>query len=192
MRKINIILVFTGLFIFLTGCLPATSPGTGAVTAVPTQHFDRATAVPQETLSAPPTNTAAPTVIPLPTIALEEEPMPNNPGNVVPSSPDAHPEAVNLAVQDLAQRLTIDESEIEVISVEMVIWPDTSLGCPHPDMVYTQVQRDGLRILLQAENQIYAYHSGGVKPPFLCENPAKPGKPLPGSDEMAPPPGFNE
>lgn len=76
---------------------------------------------------------------------------------------------VTFAMNDLAQRLKVPYEAVQLLSVETKVWPDSSLGCPHPEMAYTQVQQDGLLIKLQAEGQIYPYHSGGTKDPFLCE-----------------------
>ncbi len=74
------------------------------------------------------------------------------------------------AIEDLAQRESISSTEIEVISVEEVVWPDSSLGCPQPGMRYRQVLQDGMRIILQAGGRQYAYHSGGKRAPFLCKH----------------------
>ncbi len=76
---------------------------------------------------------------------------------------------IDVAKQDLAQRLGVDVAAIEVASVEAVTWPDGSLGCPRPGMAYIQVLIDGLRILLRVGDQLYPYHSGDNQPPFLCE-----------------------
>ncbi len=77
---------------------------------------------------------------------------------------------VAAAVTDLAGRLGIDSSEVSVLSARSVTWPDAGLGCPRPGMAYTQVQVDGTRIELSAGGAVYAYHSGGSRGPFLCEN----------------------
>jgi hypothetical protein len=80
---------------------------------------------------------------------------------------------VQQAQQDLARRLDIPIGSIEFLEFEDVVWPDGSLGCPMPGMAYTQVLVEGYRILLQYEDQVYAYHGGGSRPPFLCQNPQK-------------------
>ena len=83
---------------------------------------------------------------------------------------------VRQAIEDLAQRESIPPADIEVVSVEEVVWPDTSMGCPHPDMRYRQVPQDGARIILRAGGSQRVYHSGGSRAPFLCgQNIAKPG-----------------
>lgn len=75
------------------------------------------------------------------------------------------------ALKDLAQRLNLQLDQITVVSAQAVTWPDGSLGCPRPGMVYPQVQQDGMRIILSANGQEYDYRSGERRPPFLCENP---------------------
>jgi hypothetical protein len=78
---------------------------------------------------------------------------------------------VDLAVADLAQRLSIAADQIDVMEVKAVVWPDGGLGCPEPGIAYTQVQREGLLIRLRVEERLYNYHSGGGREPFLCEKP---------------------
>jgi len=70
---------------------------------------------------------------------------------------------VRQAKDNLASRLAIPVAEISMISFEEVTWPDGSLGCPHPDMKYTQVPVDGSRIILAVGDRRYEYHSGGSK-----------------------------
>lgn len=89
---------------------------------------------------------------------------------------------VGQAVDDLAAMLGIAPSTIEIVSVEMVIWPDGSLGCPQPGMAYLQVLQDGLRIRLAVDAVIYEYHSGGRRAPFLCKNPVEPAPPGAGGE----------
>ncbi|MCX7707861.1 MAG: hypothetical protein N2204_07620 [Anaerolineae bacterium] len=64
-----------------------------------------------------------------------------------------------LAIADLAGRLGIPESAITVRAVEAVEWPDASLGCPRPGMMYAQVITPGYRIVLEAGGRTYDYHT---------------------------------
>jgi hypothetical protein len=89
---------------------------------------------------------------------------------------------IDKAIADLAQWLSIPPTEITLVEATPVIWPDSSLGCPQPGMAYTQVQQDGLLIRLQASNQIYEYHSGGIRDPFLCVKMVKDPNPPPQID----------
>ncbi len=110
-----------------------------------------------------------------PVLAPEATPifLPTGPAmnEVLLSTPfDAYVEnQVALSRADLALRLSLDPAQIEVVDAASVTWPDGSLGCPKPGMMYTQALVDGLRICLRVGEQVYAYHSGGERPPFLCE-----------------------
>jgi len=75
---------------------------------------------------------------------------------------------IEQAREDLAQRLGMDIEEIEVVMVEAVEWPDASLGCPQPGMMYAQVITPGYRILLRAGDKTYEYHSD-YKRAILCQ-----------------------
>ena len=76
---------------------------------------------------------------------------------------------VDQAVADLATRLKIDASKISTLSAQAMSWPDGSIGCPQPGMVYTQVMVDGALIHLSVNGTAYSYHSGGSRAPFLCQ-----------------------
>jgi hypothetical protein len=100
---------------------------------------------------------------------------------------------VEQATDDLAAHLGVKAGQIEVVAVEAVEWPDASLGCPQPGMMYAQVQQDGARILLAAGDTTYAYHSGGTRAPFLCEQDLQVPHPPPKLDgERLPPPGADD
>jgi hypothetical protein len=77
---------------------------------------------------------------------------------------------VQQAMLDLAKRESISSEEITLVSFEEVVWPDASMGCPHPDMRYRQVPQDGARIVLLARGERREYHSGGNRAPFLCQH----------------------
>lgn len=70
-----------------------------------------------------------------------------------------------------------------MVSVEEVTWRDGSLGCPQPERRYTQALVNGSRIVLRYGAAVFAYHQGGLRPPFYCANPVAPlGDPSDGSD----------
>lgn len=94
------------------------------------------------------------------------------PYNVQPLNPPygaAMDAQIDAAKQDLAQRLGIDASAVEVVEVDAVTWPDTSLGCPRPGMMYPQVLVEGVLVQLRANGQIYRYHGDGQRQLFLCD-----------------------
>jgi len=68
----------------------------------------------------------------------------------------------------LARRLDVSIQQIEVLSAEYVEWPDASLGCPQPGMMYAQVITPGYRIILSASGENYEYHTS-LRGVVLCE-----------------------
>ncbi len=57
-------------------------------------------------------------------------------------------EAIAAALeQDVAAELNVDVETLRLISVESVQWPDASLGCPQPGMVYAQVITPGWHLI---------------------------------------------
>jgi hypothetical protein len=98
----------------------------------------------------------------------EEEKSTMTPSNNEVSNPEQLPQ-VQIAKEDLANRLNISTDSIEIITVELVTWPNSGMGCPQPGMEYAQVPVDGLLIQLSVDGVEYNYHSGGSRDPFLCQ-----------------------
>jgi hypothetical protein len=67
--------------------------------------------------------------------------------------------AVERARTDLAKRLKISESEIEIGSVSDTDFPDMSLGAPENDEMAAQMISTGWRINLNAEGKNYEYRA---------------------------------
>jgi hypothetical protein len=103
-----------------------------------------------------------------------------------PAVPTEAQEIVSLVRKDLAERLNIAQSDIDVIDVRAVDWPDTSLGCPQPGQMYDQVITPGYQIVLKIDGREYTYHTGGNNF-ILCEN-AEPivNRDVPAPDELDP------
>ena len=87
------------------------------------------------------------------------------------------------ALADLAGRIEIDPTAVEVLVSERVSWPDGRLGCPETARPYTLEQVEGFRVVLGYESRTYHYHAGSDAVPFLCESVTKraggPGAPEP-------------
>ena len=164
------------------GTAPAESPVlTAGVTAPPP-----ATPVPPTDTVAPASPTVqeptdqvsptpeTPTQDAVPTRAeVEETAEPSivptvRPSETVPEGSEAD-RMVAAAKADLAARLGLSEAEITVQSAEPVEWPDASLGCPQPGMMYAQVITPGYRVLLAAQGQAYEYHTARANQVILCQ-----------------------
>jgi hypothetical protein len=68
-------------------------------------------------------------------------------------------ESVTAAVRADAAKVTgLAASELVVESAAQVTWSDGSLGCPQPDMAYTQALVPGYRIRIRAGDRVLDYH----------------------------------
>jgi hypothetical protein len=61
---------------------------------------------------------------------------------------------------DATSETDLDPSEILVVRAESVTWPDGSLGCPEPGMMYTQALVDGYQVVLDADGEELDYRVG--------------------------------
>lgn len=59
----------------------------------------------------------------------------------------------------LARTLNVTVGETQVVSVQTVDWPDTSLGCPQTGLVYAQVVTPGYLVKLSYQGKTYEYHT---------------------------------
>ena len=67
--------------------------------------------------------------------------------------------AVDAAIETLTAELGCTPSDITVVDVAPVTWPDSSLGCPMPGMMYLQVLTPGYRVRLLHEGKEYLLHT---------------------------------
>ncbi|HAV78685.1 MAG TPA: hypothetical protein DCX53_15155 [Anaerolineae bacterium] len=66
---------------------------------------------------------------------------------------------VALAKLDLANFLQVDVELISLVDATEMTWPDSAIGCPAPGKVYAQGKVPGHRILLNAGDVEYTYHT---------------------------------
>jgi hypothetical protein len=91
--------------------------------------------------------------------------------------------AVQAARADAARRTGQPAAAFELISAESVTWSDGSLGCPQPDVLYTQALVPGYRIVLRGPSEEMDYHASARGALVLC--PAgRAVEPLPGASRM--------
>lgn len=64
-----------------------------------------------------------------------------------------------LARKHLAARLKVHLEQVTTASVRPTTWPDTSLGCAKPGLMYAQVMTPGYLIELKAKGRTFTYHS---------------------------------
>jgi hypothetical protein len=96
----------------------------------------------------------------------------DDPGDDTAAGSDSR--EITIATADAAERTGVAEDEVTFVSFEMVTWPDGSLGCPEPDMMYTQALIEGYRIVLEADGTQLTYHGALGDDPFHCAEPDEP------------------
>lgn len=84
---------------------------------------------------------------------------------------------------DAAERTGVPLTALVVVRSQFVEWPDGSLGCPEPGMLYPQVITAGYWVQIDAAGELLDYRAGDSGLFRLCETPSK-GVP-PGSDPDA-------
>lgn len=95
------------------------------------------------------------------------------------SSLDQEPiDIVGPVVADASELTGWPVSEIVVVSCAEVTWPDGSLGCPQPGMLYPQALVDGYRVIVRA---------GGRDLDYRVRGPGWFRRCLPGSKDDVPP-----
>jgi hypothetical protein len=83
-------------------------------------------------------------------------------------SDDARP-AVDAALSDAASRLGVPPGTLRVERVEGREWGDSSLGCPKPGMMYSQIVTPGFLIVISGAGKQLEYHSDTRGTVVLCK-----------------------
>lgn len=82
------------------------------------------------------------------------------PGDAAPQLSTDEQAIVAAAIALVAAEIGADQATITLVDLQAVEWPDSSLGCPQPDMMYMQVITPGYQLTLQDEAGVtYAVHS---------------------------------
>jgi hypothetical protein len=85
-------------------------------------------------------------------------------------------------VADAAGRFKVAESAVVLTRAEQVTWPDGSLGCPEPGMMYTQSLVPGFRVVAKTVAGELLYHTDQVGNLRNCRVQEGPELPKPAPD----------
>jgi hypothetical protein len=86
----------------------------------------------------------------------------------LPPRLDSVADAVAAARADAARRRSVDAAAFEIVSAERVTWPDGSIGCPQPGIMYTMALVPGFRVRLRHQNDVLDYHASARGALVLC------------------------
>jgi hypothetical protein len=109
-------------------------------------------------------NTTTPTLLPTTSSAKPST-------SPVPSA-SPNPEAqsvVDAAVREAASYAAVAATDVKVQQIEAREWPDSSLGCPRPGLMYSQVVTPGYLIVVEAGSRVLEYHSDARGRVVLCQ-----------------------
>lgn len=62
-------------------------------------------------------------------------------------------------VAAIAAELGVATSDVTAVSATAEVWPDASLGCPQPDMLYAQVVTPGYQVVVEVEGEQIEFHT---------------------------------
>jgi hypothetical protein len=68
-------------------------------------------------------------------------------------------ELVRLTREAVARETDLPARRVQLISVEAVVWTDSTLNCPPPDAQPVAMTIDGYRILLRVGERDYLFHT---------------------------------
>lgn len=95
--------------------------------------------------------------------------MPVDESGALPTG-EVPPALFDTVVADALTRSGATQSSVTVQTAEQVEWSDGSLGCPAPDMMYTQAIVPGYHVVLDVGGQTYDYRLSERGLIVLCEN----------------------
>ena len=81
------------------------------------------------------------------------------------------PQEIAPMITAIAEDLDVPANSIQVVTVEPRDWPDSSLGCPQPDMLYAQVITPGYLILVEVSGDRFEYHTDERGNIVRCPSP---------------------
>ena len=129
------------------------------------------------TASAPSASAAAVAVSPAAS-AVSVRPSASPVGQQVPLAASAAPVTGEVPADVMARvrselAAKVGQAAAATATVELaqaVTWPDGSLGCPQPGMMYTQMVVPGYQLVLAVDGTKYDYRIGQGGTPSLCES----------------------
>lgn len=74
-------------------------------------------------------------------------------------------------VADAATRLGVDPAAVTIVEANAQTFPDGSLGCPEPGMMYTQALVDGYQVIVEANGTRLDYRGSQAGTFRICQSP---------------------
>lgn len=84
------------------------------------------------------------------------------------SSTDPQP-LIEAALRDAAAHLSVSPADLHVDQVDARQWGDSSLGCPRPGLMYSQIVTPGYFIVISGAGKQLEYHTDARSEVVLCQ-----------------------
>ena len=84
------------------------------------------------------------------------------------SAADSQP-AVDAAMRDAEAHLGVSQANLKVDQVEPRQWGDSSLGCPKPGQMYSQIVTPGYVVIISGAGRQLEYHTDTRGHVVLCQ-----------------------
>ncbi len=84
-------------------------------------------------------------------------------------SPEESASPAEQAAQDVAaESLGVEPEDVTVLEITSAEWPDASLGCPQPGMMYAQVLTSGYQATVEVDGETYDVRMDTKGNGFIC------------------------
>lgn len=80
---------------------------------------------------------------------------------VAMNEPMSQDQAIRVATEVISKHLNLPVERFTLQQAQAVDWPDSSLGCPQPGMMYMQMITPGFKVMLEAGGEVYPVHVAG-------------------------------
>ena len=90
-------------------------------------------------------------------------------GDPIPLDP-IEASMVEFSARDAAKTLEVAEADVQLVSLIMVDWPDSSVGCPRPNADYADEVTPGYRMVFRAGADTLIYHTS-IRQVVRCTPP---------------------
>lgn len=85
------------------------------------------------------------------------------------SSGEVPQKLFDIVLDDMLTQTGADRADVLVLESVAITWPDGSLGCPEPGVMYTQALVDGYRVILGLDDETFDYHLNDNGAFVLCD-----------------------
>jgi hypothetical protein len=94
---------------------------------------------------------------------------PNQNGATPVTVPPDAASVVEAAMSDATAHLGVSRDQLHVDQVQAHQWPDSSLGCPQPGQLYSQIVTPGYLVVISGSGKQLEYHTDARSHVTLCQ-----------------------